>query len=276
MKMKKVTIIGAGFMGGSLALALKKKRLASQVWAVARNKKRKEQIRRLKVFDRVTCDWASALADCDCVVLATPVALIIEHIKRIAPCLEAKTIVTDMGSTKSQIVKAARLHLPESFVGSHPLCGSEKKGATFADAGLFKAACCIVTPLKRNMAFRKVVWLWKGLGSDVVILKADAHDRALAYVSGLPHLVSFALTQTLPASFSKFAAGSLKDLTRISASSGKLWADIFLSNVRSLDKATAAFLKNIISLRSTIAKKKKRKLLSSLATINRKQKRLVK
>jgi prephenate dehydrogenase len=275
MKFKKVTIIGAGFMGGSLSLALKKERKASSVWVLARNTKRAAQIRRLKVFDRVTCDLSYALKGADLVVLACPVAVIVQYIAKIARLLDQKTIVTDMGSTKAVIMRAARKHLKSRFVGSHPLCGSEKKGSTHAQAELFKGAGCIVTPIKKDSSFRVVCKLWRSLGCKVAVLDEGIHDKVLAYISGLPHLVSYALTASLPACFARFAAGSFKDLTRISASDGLLWADIFLSNPKHLDKATKAFEKKLKSLLRTVRRKKRLRLERSLTGINRKHRQLI-
>jgi prephenate dehydrogenase len=275
MQFKKVAIIGAGFMGGSLGLSLKKKRLADCVWALARNQKRARDLRSLRIFDRVSADCRTALEGADLVVLATPVSKIIKYIEEIAPLIDKKTIVTDIGSTKKDIMRKARKHLRDNFVGSHPLCGSEKKGAKNARSGLFEGSPCIITPIKKNKALKDILRLWKVLGCRVSVLNATRHDQILAYLSGLPHLVSFSLTQTLPSSFSKFAAGSFKDLTRISASEGQLWADIFLSNTRNIKIATRAFLRNMEGLLSCISKKNKKKLRSWLKAINKRYSRLL-
>jgi prephenate dehydrogenase len=224
MRLKKVTIIGAGLMGGSLALALRKKRVAKSVWVLARNKKRARQIRGLKVFTRVTTDLKAAVKGADLVVLATPVS---------------------------------------------------KKGAKFAQSNLFEDSFCIITPIKRNRAFKQVVRLWRKVGAKVTVLKASKHDEILAYLSGLPHLVSFSLTQTLPLAFAKFAAGSFKDLTRISSSSGLLWTDIFLSNAKQLKGASRKFTKNMDGILFKVTKKKRASLLSALLKINKKQRRII-
>jgi len=274
MKLKKVVIIGAGFMGGSLARAIKNRGIANSVLGVARNEKRAGQIKKLRIFDDVTDDLAFALEGASLVILSTPVYSVIEHIKKISGLIYKDTPVTDLGSTKREILKYARIHLSGNFTGSHPLCGSEKRGAKNSVDSLFEGSQCIVIPIKRNKPFRTVRQFWRSLGSTTIVLDEAAHDKILAFTSGLPHLLSFSLTRSLPVKFSRFAAGSFKDLTRISVSESLLWSEIFLSNKTYLKQATGKFLMNLTTLLNIIDKKDKKKLTSFLKEINQKHKRL--
>lgn len=275
MKLKKVTIIGTGFMGGSLALALRKKSLALSVWGLARSKEKAKKIRRLKIFDMVTSDITNAIMGADLVVLATPINSIIQYLKILSGSLDKRTIVTDIGSTKTQIVKVARRQLKNNFVGSHPLCGSEKTGAKNACGSLFKGSLCIITPIKKNRGYKMVRSMWRALGSEVVTLNELSHDKALAYTSALPHVLSFSLTKSIEPVFFKFTAGSFKDATRVSASEARIWTDIFLSNSKCINEATQTFLKNIKRLLTLINKKDRAKLLSFLKKINHKYNSLI-
>jgi len=260
MRFNKVVIIGTGFMGGSLALGLKNKHLADSVWGIARNKKRAGEIGKLNIFDRVTTDLKAALSSASLVVLAVPVFSICEYIRKISPLLDGKTTVTDLGSTKAEIVKTARGFMPNNFAGSHPLCGSEKRGAESSQKGLFRGAVCSITPLRRNSHFNLIKKLWKDLGAKTVVLNAEEHDRILASTSGLPHVLSFTLTKYFPHKLSKFSAGSLRDLTRVSISDSGLWTDIFLSNRKEIKKSVLLYIRELTGFLSYLDENDKKKM----------------
>ncbi|MBN2120126.1 MAG: prephenate dehydrogenase [Candidatus Omnitrophica bacterium] len=275
MNFNKVTVIGAGFMGGCFAINLKKKKIAKSIWAVARNQQRVRQINKLNIFDKVITNLESAVDNAEVVVLATPVSAIITYIEKIAPLVHKKCVVFDLGSTKREIIKKAKEFLKDNFVGCHPLCGSEKKGAAFAVDSLFEDSLCILTPLMKNRAFAITNKLFKSLGARTITLDANRHDKILGFVSALPHLLSFSLIKALPSEFSPFAAGSFKDLTRISASDSLLWADIFLSNSGNLKDAAANLNRSIKTFLRIIEKNDRAKLISLLRAVNQKHKRLI-
>lgn len=258
-------------MGGSLALQIKKRKISDSVWALVRNKKRKKEIKRLKIFDEVSVELGQCLEKADLVVLATPVLSIISFIKEIPPFLGEKSVVTDIGSIKGQIIKVARKYLPDRFVGSHPLCGSERKGAIYACSDLYSGNLCVLVPIKKNYAFRLIKDFWLSLGMRVVSLSSSQHDKILTYTSGLPHFLSFAYTKTIPSFFKEFTAGSFRDIIRVSASNASVWADIFLTNSRNMEKAWEKFKKNGELLLSLVKESKKRKLVTFFKRINQKQ-----
>ncbi|HEC69499.1 MAG TPA: prephenate dehydrogenase [Candidatus Omnitrophica bacterium] len=273
-KFRKVVIVGTGFMGGCLAKAIKKKKMAQLVWGVVRNKRREKEVKKLNIFDEVTTNYCQAFKSSDFIILATPVSSILQCIKILPSYISKNCVVTDVGSTKEVILKSARKYIKENFAGSHPLCGSEKKGAINSVDSLFENSLCIITPIKKNKPFKIVKKFWGDLGCKTVILKEDIHDRILAYTSGLPHLLSFSLTASLPPSFSKFIPASFKELTRISGSPPQVWADIFLTN-RFLKKTLNNFLKNLTKLSELIEKRDRKKLNSALSKISKKHRKLI-
>ncbi|MCD6583385.1 MAG: prephenate dehydrogenase [Candidatus Omnitrophica bacterium] len=273
-KFRKVVIVGTGFMGGCLAKAIKKKKIAHLVWGVVRNKRQEKELKKLNIFDEVTTNYCQAFKSSDFIILATPVFSILQYIKILPLYISKDCVVTDVGSTKEFILKSARKYIKENFVGSHPLCGSEKKGAINSVDFLFENSLCIITPIEKNKPFKIVRKFWRDLGCKTVILKEGIHDKILAYTSGLPHLLSFSLSASLPPSFSKFIPASFKELTRISGSPPQVWVDIFLTN-RFLIKMLDNFLKNLTKLSELIEKRDRRKLNLALSKISKKHRELV-
>jgi len=244
--MKKVGIIGVGLMGGSLAMALKSRFRRLTICGYARSEKSLGRIKRLKIVDKVSRRLEDVVGESDIIVIALPIYASIEYLKKISPFLKRGAIVMDLGSTKELISRQAKRYLPQgiAFVGCHPLCGSEKAGAQHATRTLYRQAQCIITASRRDRATKVVAKLWQDVGARVSYLSARAHDELVSYFSHLPHILSFALTNTAPAQHKKFVPPSFKDLTRISHSPSHLWTDIFLSNrdniIRDLDRFITA------------------------------------
>ncbi|MFH1505216.1 MAG: prephenate dehydrogenase [Candidatus Omnitrophota bacterium] len=271
---KKIAIIGVGFMGGSLALALKKKFCGVSIWGYARNEKSYRKLKKLKILDKVEKSLKKAVEGADLVVLALPTEAIAEHLKIIAPFLKKESIIFDLGSSKKLIEKAAAKYLPKSvnFVGCHPICGSEKSGAEFSYQGLYQGALCLVTSSSKQKAVEAVKNIWESLGSKVVFINSDYHDKILSKVSHLPHLVSFSLTHSIPNDYSKFCGKGFKDLTRISSSPASVWADILLSNRKNILKDLKGFIKELKKFEILLEVEDKDKLLNLINKINIKQK----
>lgn len=251
----KVAIIGTGLIGGSIALAIKKKGLARQVVGVSRHKKTLACARKSHAIDKGSQDL-SIIRDADLVVLAAPVNTILNLADKILKFVPDDCVVTDVGSTKKEIVYKLSRVFP-NYVGSHPLAGSEKRGIKNIQADMFEKSLCILTPAKNSSpkALKKVESLWNSLGARVVFLNPDKHDKILSFVSHLPHAIAFSLVDTVPDRYLKFATNGLKDSTRIALSDARLWADIFLSNRKNMLKSIESFLHSLSGLKSAINKK---------------------
>jgi len=260
----KVAIVGVGLIGGSLALAIKKKRLAVEIVGVSRHKNTLALAKKSGAIDQGSQDL-SIIKDADLVILATPVKTILDLARPILKFIRPDSIVCDVGSTKEEIVSKLSNIFP-GFVGSHPLAGSEKRGVSNASSGIFKNSLCILTPTDKTdpKALAKIEKLWHQLGVKVLFLNPDIHDKALSLVSHLPHALAFSLAGIIPPKYSKLGANSLKDTTRIAVSDSQLWADIFLSNRKNILESIRLFAKNLSKMQSAIHKKDRKVLIKIL------------
>ena len=204
-------------------------------------------------------------------ILATPISLIIKLSREVMPCLKGGAILTDVGSTKKQILRQiesfGRDDVP--FIGGHPIAGSEKRGVEQARADLFEGAICVLTPSDKAGPdkVKLLKEFWCDLGCRVMTLSAEEHDRILAYVSHLPHLVALALTAGLQESFKTFVGSGFRDTTRIAASDPKIWGDVFLSNRDEMLQSIETFEGNLKNLRELIASGKADALRNKLETL---------
>jgi len=239
MKLNKIVIFGVGLIGGSFALALRKANAVNEVVGFGRRMTTLEQAKQLGVIDRIGTDLAE-LGDADIVLLATPVGQMPELMARIAPHLGEHTLLTDGGSTKSDVVAAARANLGDKisqFIPAHPIAGAEKTGPEAALAGLYQGKKVVLTLLVENSAASVacIRQAWELCGAVVSELTPQQHDEVFAAVSHLPHLLSFALVNDLAQRDNRdlllsFAASGFRDFTRIAASSPEMWRDISLAN----------------------------------------------
>jgi len=237
---KKIVVFGVGLVGGSFALALRKANAVDEVVGFGRSAATLEQAIKLHILDRIGEDAAREVRDADLVLIATPVAQMADIFARIAPHLGAQTLVTDGGSTKGDVVAAARAHLGgkiAQFVPAHPIAGAEKSGAAAAQADLYQGKRVVLTPLPENSkaAVARVREAWELCGATVSEMTPQQHDEVFAAVSHLPHLLSFALVHDLAQRDNRdellsFAASGFRDFTRIAASSPEMWRDISLAN----------------------------------------------
>ena len=258
----KLVIIGVGLIGGSFALALKKANAVKHVVGVGRTRKNLNLALKLGVIDEISLDATQAVRDADMVLIGTPVGQMAGVMKLIAPHLGVKTIVTDGGSTKQDVIVCARKHLGEhfkNFVPAHPMAGTENSGAAAAFAELYRGRKVIVVPQKETLprALSAVRAAWTACGANVVRLQAREHDEILAAVSHLPHVAAFTLMSTLAKRKDAkrilgFSAGGLRDTVRISGSSPEMWRDIFLANRTALLADVDKYLNEIKYLRSCL------------------------
>ena len=260
----KVAIIGTGLIGGSMALAIKKKCLAHQIIGVSRHKNTLIWGKKSRVIDKGSQDL-NIIQDADLVVLATPVNTILKLAGIILKFIRKDSIVTDVGSTKCEIVSKLSKIFP-NYVGSHPLAGSEKRGLVNASTDIFKNSLCILTPAKNTnpKALKKIKDLWNRFGAIVIFLSPDTHDRILSFVSHLPHVIAFSLIDIVPGKYLKFVATGLKDTTRIALSDSRIWVDILLSNRENMLKSIEHFENNLSRIKSAINKRDERTLIKIL------------
>lgn len=265
MLFNQITIVGVGLIGGSLGLALKKKKAVNQVVGYGRRRGALHKAISIQAIDRYCLTLPKAVKEADLVLLATPVGTFETLCKIMAPHLKEGAIVTDAGSVKGNMVETLTDLLPPHvhFVGAHPIAGREKSGILAATGVLFKGCRTILTPTTRTdaKALKKVKALWEAVGARVSAVDPYDHDRILSFVSHLPHVVAYALMEMLrhpsiarlnPVEYS---AGGLRDFTRIAASSPEMWRDIFLAN-------KTAVIEGIDVYQETLEKIKK-KILSN-------------
>lgn len=272
---KRIAIVGTGLIGGSMALAIKKNRLAREVIGVSRHRKSLLLAKKMGGIDKWSQDLG-IIKGADLVILATPVNTIINLAPKVAKIIGRDSIVSDVGSTKLEIaLKLSKIF--SNYVGSHPLAGSEKRGIAHASSAIFKNSLCILTPLKNtnSRALKKVKILWKKMGAGVVLLSPAMHDRILSFTSHLPHIIAFSLIDSVPGEFLKFASTSFKDATRIAASESELWTDIFFSNQKNILKAARIFKERLLEIESAIRKKDAKSLTRILRQAKNKRDSLI-
>jgi prephenate dehydrogenase len=242
-----VAIVGVGLIGGSLGMALKRRGRGNKVVGIGRNPDRLELARRLEAIDSWSTDMAAALSEADTVVLCTPVGKIIEDLPTVLAACRADAVVTDAGSVKSPIVKAAGSD--PRFVGSHPMAGSERAGVEAARPTLYGEATWALTPVEStgSQAFNRIAALAHSVGASTLVLEPQAHDAAVAVTSHLPHIMAWALMRLAneraceDPHVRRMAAGSFADTTRVAASSPSLWQDICQANKDALLAAIEEF-----------------------------------
>lgn len=244
VKFNKLVVIGVGLIGGSFALALKKAKLVKQVVGVGRSRSNLKDALRLGVIDQAETDAARAVAGADLVLVGAPVGQMPGIFARIAPALSPQTVVTDAGSTKQDVIAAARRHLGthfSMFVPAHPIAGTEHSGAAAAFPELFRGRNLILLPQQetRASALRLVKSAWQACGARIVRLDAAEHDEIFGAVSHLPHVIAFALMNQLgrrrdAKRLLGFSGGGLRDTVRIAGSSPEMWRDICIANREAL------------------------------------------
>lgn len=250
-RLTRVVIFGVGLIGGSFALALKKLTGAFHVTGVERSQQALQRALELGIIDVASTDVAVALVDADLVLIATPVAQTAAILKSIYPHLNRHTVVTDAGSTKADVIAAARIALGDKihqFVPAHPIAGRETNGPDSAIADLYQGKKLVITQLPENSTetVGMVADLWQQCGAIPHYLTPQQHDQVFAAVSHLPHVLAYALVDQIteePDSELRFqyAASGFRDFTRIAASSPEMWRDISLANRVALMEELASY-----------------------------------
>jgi prephenate dehydrogenase len=256
-------LIGCGLMGGSFALALKKARLVKRVVGYSKSPSTTEKARSMGVIDVEAPSALLAVSGADIVLVAVPVAATEATFKAMKHLITNQTLVMDVGSTKRDVVEAARRTLgPQlgTFVPAHPIAGKEQAGVEHADANLYQGKQVILTPIERTLTvhLQRAEQLWRALGCQVKQMSPEAHDSAYAAVSHLPHLLAFAYMNGLNEQrqlneFLSLAGPGFRDFTRIAASDPKVWRDIFASNKDELLAQSRHFRHALLAIEHAVA-----------------------
>lgn len=251
-----VAIVGVGLIGGSVGLALRKLGLAERVVGIGRRQTSLRIARRVGAVTNTTIDLAKGVADAELVIVCSPVGSIVEHVRTAAEHCPPETLITDTGSIKQSIVEAVDDGLARGcrFLGGHPLAGSEKSGPSYARAELFDGRVAVLTPTRNTRAtdYDLLEQLWSELGSVVIQMPAEEHDRAVAMTSQLPHAVAVALAGTLPEEYFRLSGTGFQDTSRLAAGSAELWRQIFTLNRRNVLAALEVYEKQLAALRDAI------------------------
>jgi prephenate dehydrogenase len=259
---RKITIFGVGLIGGSFALALKKSGAVGEVVGVGRRRETLVRAASLGIIDSHTDDVVQAVAGADLVLIAAPVAQTTALLQAIAPHLQPETVVTDAGSTKTDVALAARAALGSKihqFVPGHPIAGREQNGPEAALSDLYVGKKVILTALPENpsTAVNRVTDAWQQCGALVHHLSAEAHDAVFAAVSHLPHVLAYALVDDIAARpdadrLFQYAASGFRDFTRIAGSSPEMWRDIALANRTALLSELDAYMAKLSQIRALL------------------------
>ena len=274
MPLNKITIIGLGLIGGSLARALKESDFTQTVSGVDTDMGSIEYAVSEHIIDEGSIEIEECSRDADIIVIATHVGEIKDAVVSAGANAPHGAVITDTGSVKGKVLHDIEGILPShaKFVGGHPIAGTENSGIRSSDKTLFKGRRCILTPTggTDKEALRKVAAMWEAAGADVFEMDADTHDRIFGAVSHMPHAVAYSLINSILSTDNQeklfeFAGGGLKDYTRIAESSPEMWTDIFLANGTYTLKAISRFQEALGKIKSAIEKNDKAALTNELS-----------
>ncbi|HEY2336257.1 MAG TPA: prephenate dehydrogenase/arogenate dehydrogenase family protein [Burkholderiales bacterium] len=264
MLFQRVAVVGVGLIGGSFALALKEAKACGHVVGVGRSPANLKLALSRGVIDSISTDPALAAEGADLVLVASPVGQFENIFRAVAASLKPDAVLTDAGSTKRDVVAAARKALKKKigqFVPAHPIAGAEKSGAGAANAELFRGRRVVITPLKDNApaAVEKVNQAWSVCGARTSQMTPEQHDAVFAAVSHLPHLLAYALVHEVngrknAAELFSFAAGGFRDFTRIASSHPEMWRDICVANADKLGAELASYSKKLAEVKKLLSR----------------------
>ena len=262
MQFRKITIVGVGLLGGSIGLAVRRRRLAGEIAGYVRRAASVKDCEQAGAVDYAVTDLLAAVSQADLVILCTPLAQMPALAQQILPALKRGAIVTDVGSVKAEVVRELEPIIAKSgahFMGSHPMAGGEKMGVLAARADLFDNAVCIVTPTKKSdpSAVRQVEQFWKSLGARTLRFTAGEHDLLVSRSSHLPHVIAATLAGLVldpkrPKAQAKLCATGFRDTTRIASGSPEMWRDIALANRKNLSQSVDAFVAELKKIQSAL------------------------
>ena len=276
MHFRKITILGVGLLGGSIGLAVRRRKLAREVAGFVRRTGSLKDCEKAGALDYATTDLLAAVSHADLVILCTPLAQMRSMAERLLPALKRGAIVTDVGSVKADVVRELESLVARAgahFIGGHPMAGGEKMGVSAARADLYANAVCILTPTRKSHAgaVRKLEQFWKMLGARPLRMDAAKHDLLVSRSSHLPHvtaaaLASLILNPTQPREQAKLCANGFRDTTRVASGSPEMWRDISLANRKNLSRSLDTFIRDLKQFQSALKKNEAKAIEKFFAT----------
>ena len=281
-----VSIIGVGLLGGSLAKVIRKLNLSNLIVGYGRNKANLEEAKKLNIIDQIAPDIQSAVKDSDLIILCSPVRTIGKLIMDMTPYIKPGCLVTDVGSTKENLVLEIEKSVPKDvfFVGAHPIAGGEASGFRLSSDTLYEGAHCIITPTDKTdpVALKRITKFWETVGMKVSRMDAKEHDFIFGAVSHLPHILIFALMNSIGSlksenheKITSFSGAGLRDIARIAGSDPIMWRDICISNKDSILYCLDRFQETLNYLRSGIEQENGPLLAKQFETANKHRLNLV-
>ena len=280
----KILIIGCGLIGSSILRAVIDKKISREIYILEKSKKNISKIKKinsnLKFLNKVDKNVSSI----NFVILCTPMSEYEKIILKLNNFLSPHTLLTDVGSTKKNLLKLKnkRLNKKLNWIMSHPISGSEVSGPEYGSKNLFKKKWCIIIKDKNKKALLKISKFWKKIGSKIVFMQSDEHDKIFSMTSHLPHLIAYNLIKTAQdfqkknkKNIIKFSAGGLRDFSRTAASNEIMWRDVFFSNKSNMIKVIEMFTKNLNGLKKNIKFSEDKKLIKILKNSKKVRKQII-
>ena len=271
---KNILIIGCGMIGSSILRGVISQKLCKKAYVYEKNIKYQKQIRKINKKIILIKKLDKKIKDMDLVVISTPMSEYQKIIIKLNKNLSNKTLITDVGSTRGNVAKLIKEKLSKklNWVMSHPITGSEASGPKYGSKNLFKNKWCILIKSKKNKLLEnKLSRFWKKLGSRILFMQEQEHDKVFAVTSHLPHLVAYNLIKTAQdfqkthkKNIIKYSAGGLRDFSRIAASNEIMWRDVFFNNSKNMSKIIDLFIRNLKNFKMDINKKRNSLLLDKL------------
>jgi prephenate dehydrogenase len=273
LKFRRIGIIGIGSIGSSFALAIRKKNLTDEIWGYSNTGSSSKRAKELGIIDYVANNLFEIGKNCDFIFIAIPVLSIPLILKELAQYAREDTIITDGGSTKHFVEECHKYFKFKNFIGGHPIAGTEKSGPESGFAELYENNCCILTPVRETdiKKLEIVKAVWETIGMNVVIMSPKEHDKIMANISHMPHVIAYCLVDSVKDKYfngdkiTKLAGGGFKDFTRIAKSDESMWTDIFLANQKYILSAIDDFEKSLKELKTFVIEKDFEKIKNFLA-----------
>jgi cyclohexadieny/prephenate dehydrogenase len=285
--MKNILIIGCGLIGSSLLRKISKKRIAKKIFIYEKSKLYISQIKKLKLKATIVNKLEEGIKQSDLIIVCTPMSSYKDIILKMNSYLKSHHIITDIGSSKKECSKVINKFLKKniSWISSHPIAGSEVSGPKHGKYNLFENKWCVLIKeknTKRNHLL-KLKNFWKRIGSKIVEMSAEKHDKIFSITSHLPHLIAYNLVKSAQDfekqekyDLIKYSAGGLRDFSRIAASNEIMWRDIFFNNKNNILKAIDLFIKNLNSFKKDINSKNNKSILNKLVGTKKVRSKIIK